>query len=87
MIGHPNGLGTQSAPPAATGEHAIQSNSIVQPLGLTYPEVADLLRVSQRTVRDWVRFHDLPCVRIGRAVRFRPEAVGRWLADREGGAA
>ena len=84
---HPNGPGTQNAPPAATGEHAIDSTPSLRPMGLIYPEIAELLRVSERTVRTWVQAEGLPCVRVGRAVRFRPEAVSAWLAEREDGTA
>ena len=38
-------------------------------------DVARLLGVSPLTIRAWVFQRLLPCVRLGRAVRFRPEDV------------
>lgn len=40
-------------------------------------DVAQLLGVSPLTIRAWVFQRLLPCVRLGRAVRFRPEDVER----------
>lgn len=37
--------------------------------------VAKLLSVSERAVREWTDDGRLPCVRLGRAVRYRPEDV------------
>lgn len=45
-----------------------------QPL-LTVDEVAELLRLSSRTIRRLIADKKLPVVRIGRAVRVRAEAV------------
>lgn len=42
---------------------------------LTAEEVAEILRLSVRTVRRQIASGKLPIVRIGRAVRIRPEAV------------
>jgi excisionase family DNA binding protein len=44
--------------------------SVIGPL-LTTMEVAKLLRVSQRTVQDWIREGALPAVRYGKLVRVR----------------
>jgi len=38
-------------------------------------EVAELLGVSPLTVRAWTFQKFLPCVRLGRAVRYRPEDI------------
>lgn len=79
-----------AAPPSAiSGNGESLSNAILPhpALGMTTAEVAEACRVSQRTVRDWARLHGLPAVRVGRTVRFRPEAVAAWLRSREGGAA
>lgn len=42
---------------------------------LTASEVAELLAVSERWVRDHAREGDIPSVQLGRYVRFRWEAV------------
>ena len=47
---------------------------------LTVQNVADLFQLRPRKVREHVRDHGLPHVRIGRAFRFRREDVDRWLA-------
>ena len=50
---------------------------------LTVNEVAELLKLNQQTVRNWIAAGDLPAVRIGRRVRVRAstieDLVGRRL--------
>ena len=43
------------------------------PQFLTPEEVADLLRVSRRTVYNWLRAGQLPAIRIGKVWRIRRE--------------
>lgn len=52
---------------------------------LTIQEVADLLAVPAKTVRDWrLRGIGPPGIKLGRHVRFRPLDVETWLeAQRE----
>ena len=52
---------------------------------LTLLEVADFLAVSPRTVRRLITRRSIPCFRIGRSVRFSPQAVSRWLEARQEG--
>ena len=52
---------------------------------LTLSEVAALLKLNARTVRRMVAEQRLPCVRIGRQLRFAPVALSRWLQAREEG--
>ena len=42
---------------------------------LTIREVKDLLHVSERTVRRWIRSGALPALKIGRSVRVRREDI------------
>lgn len=50
---------------------------------LTKKEVADLLKCSVRSV-DSLRTNDgLPCVKLGRLVRFSREAVQAWLEEKQ----
>lgn len=49
---------------------------------LTLPEVAEVLRVSPKTVQRLLK-RGLPCIRFGRSVRFEPKAVSRWLDARK----
>jgi len=51
---------------------------------LSTKELAARLDVSADTVRKWVSRDDCPCVRAGRALRFREDAVIAWLEDRGG---
>jgi excisionase family DNA binding protein len=54
-----------------------------QPQFMTVAEVASLLRVHEKTiVRLALRDASMPCVRLGRVVRFEREALMRWLARR-----
>jgi excisionase family DNA binding protein len=51
---------------------------------LTEAEVADLLRVSQRTVRRWRNEGTgPPALRVGRRIRYRRSAVEAWLDRRD----
>ena len=46
---------------------------------LTYKDVAKQLDVSERFVAKLVSLGDLPCVKIGRAVRFNPDKIQEWI--------
>jgi excisionase family DNA binding protein len=57
----------------------------LEPL-LTLRETAAILRVSEKSVRRLVAYQRIPCLRIGRQLRFIPSDVLRWVsARREGG--
>lgn len=49
---------------------------------LTTEEVADLLNVKPATIRKWVHLQEIPVVRLGRAVRFRVDALEDWINER-----
>ena len=61
--------------PAATALHPL----------LTLDQVAIILSVSPKTIRRLLS-RGFPCVRVGRSVRFEPQAVVRWLTARREGA-
>jgi excisionase family DNA binding protein len=44
----------------------------------TIDDVSDYLRVPARLVRYWVRSSDIPHIRLGRQLRFIPDAVRKW---------
>lgn len=44
---------------------------------LTVAEVADLLRLNQQTVRNWIDAGSLPAVRVGRRVRIKRSDLNR----------
>jgi excisionase family DNA binding protein len=50
---------------------------------LTIVEVADHLRLSEKTLRRLIARGRIPCVRIGRQIRFLPGDVFRWLEARK----
>ncbi len=53
---------------------------------LTARELADLLGLSPATVLDWFEAGRLPGFKLGgRAVRFRPSEVERWLEQQRRG--
>lgn len=63
--------------PAAAGE----------PLALTAKEAAERLRLSVRHLRVLVRRGEVAAVKLGRAIRFRPEDLAAFLARRVTGPA
>lgn len=51
---------------------------------MTRAEVAQLLGVEEKTLANWrTRRFGPPGFRVGKAVRYRPEEVDRWLAEQE----
>ena len=48
---------------------------------LTVAEVAELLKLNQQTVRNWIDQGSLPAVRVGRRVRIRRSDLERILAE------
>lgn len=63
---------------------AIAPGDVISPY-LTLAEVSRLLRLNERTIRRMIAARRLPCVRIGRQIRFAPAALSRWLQAREEG--
>ena len=54
---------------------------------LTAGEVAEVLNVPERWVREHTRSGLIPCVQLGRYVRYRRTAVVDWIAEQERGGA
>lgn len=52
---------------------------------LTLSEVAEQLQLSEKTIRRMIAGGRMPCVRIGRQLRFLPGDVFRWLVARKEG--
>ena len=50
---------------------------------LTVAEVAELLKLNQQTVRNWIDQGSLPAVRVGRRVRIRRTDLEQVLAEGE----
>ncbi len=70
-------------PPTLTDNASGSSEGV--PRLLTLAEVARLLRINERTIRRMVGNRRMPCVRLGRQLRFDPQALSRWLRAREEG--
>ena len=49
---------------------------------MTIEEVAEYLRVSERTVYDWAQKGDLPGGKLGTTWRFKREDVENWVDSR-----
>jgi excisionase family DNA binding protein len=48
---------------------------------LTVAEVAEMLKLNQQTVRNWIDQGALPALRVGRRVRIRRSDLERMLAE------
>ena len=48
---------------------------------LTVAEVAELLKLNQQTVRNWIDQGSLPALRVGRRVRIRRSDLNRLLEE------
>lgn len=46
---------------------------------LNVAEFAEAIGLSPKTIRQWVWMRRVPYVRVGRAIRFRPETVNEIL--------
>jgi excisionase family DNA binding protein len=49
---------------------------------LTVQQVAAILQLKPSTIRAYAERGDLPCVRIGGRLRFRPSDVAEWIEQR-----
>ena len=63
-----------------TGPLPLPDGSGMSPL-LTDRQVAEMLAVKPDTVRRWAATGDLPCVRLGRLLRFRAQDINAWVAQ------
>jgi excisionase family DNA binding protein len=61
---------------------ASAGHGLGEPL-LTIREVAEFLHLDEKTVRRWAAQGRIPCVRLGRALRFERGDVFRWVSARK----
>lgn len=47
---------------------------------LSPPEAARALKLSERTLSHFTANGTIPCIRIGRSVRYSPDALRAWIA-------
>lgn len=71
-------LGEAATTRLGGGVHAL-------PALLTIGELSELLKLSEKTIRRMITARRLPCVRLGRQLRFVPGDVFRWLEARKEG--
>jgi len=45
-------------------------------------QVAQWLNLAESTIRKWVHYGFIPCVKVGGSVRFRTEDIEKWLQER-----
>src|ERR1700723_850788 len=52
---------------------------------LNYAGGAQFLGIAEKTLQGWVErgTQDVPYIRLGRLIRFRPASLSRWLESRE----
>lgn len=53
---------------------------------LTACEAAEALAISPRTLWELTKRREIPCVRIGRSVRYAPPELKAWINRQKGGA-
>ena len=46
---------------------------------LTPDEVAEMLQIARKTVVVMAREERIPCIRLGRVLRFDPSEIDRWI--------
>ncbi len=52
---------------------------------LSIRDVSRLLKIKESTLRAWIFQKRIPCIRLGRLVRFRKPELERWLEENIGG--
>ena len=50
---------------------------------LNYTQVAKLLGVKPRTIRDWTSRHKIPHLKIGQSVRYQASEIEDWLESKK----
>ena len=62
--------------------HATQRSDMVQEF-FTVAEIAGLLKLSQRMIRNSIKAKKLKAVRFGRAVRVPADSLSRWMTEED----
>mgnify|MGYP002631865806 CR=1 FL=1 len=65
-------------------QHATMAPQKLAPL-LTARETAELLRVSERTLWTLTDSGSIPCVRVGRSVRYDQQDLETWIRSQKSG--
>jgi excisionase family DNA binding protein len=46
----------------------------------TVKDLSEYLQAKTKTIYDWVHRREIPFVKVGRLVRFRPSEIEKWLS-------
>ncbi|QDU44248.1 Helix-turn-helix domain protein [Symmachiella dynata] len=60
-------------------------SSWAEKLLLTSPEAADAMSISQRTLFSLTKSGEIPCVRVGRSVRYCADDLRNWIERQKQG--
>jgi PTS system nitrogen regulatory IIA component len=60
----------------------MDNNNHTKPEIMTLEEVAEYLRVSERTVYDWAQKGEIPCGKFGTSWRFRRFEIEQWIESK-----
>ena len=69
--------------PPAGGADAPQFSTQCEALLVKAPEAARLLAISQRKLWELTNCGEVPCVRIGAAVRYSPADLAAWIESKK----
>ena len=80
---------SQNGKPASS-KHSNQvvagiTEQAVEPMLLRKQEVARLLQISVRTLEGFTNSGAIPCIRLGRSIRYRLDSVKRAITSMESG--
>jgi excisionase family DNA binding protein len=50
---------------------------------MTLAQVAELLNVKPKTIYDWTHRRRIPCVKLGRLLRFDQDEIERWVKSKK----
>ena len=63
----------------------VRAGRVPGPRLLTVRELAQYLRLHEKTIYELVARRELPSIRLGRRLRFSPDDITRWVSARKEG--
>lgn len=48
---------------------------------MTIEQLSELISVKKKTIYDWTHRGTIPCVKVGRLLRFDPNEIERWIKN------
>jgi excisionase family DNA binding protein len=76
-------MGTQSGISTSSQKRLGPSGDQLFENLITVEELAGVLGIAPKTLRNWVSCRSIPFVRIGRKTRFRKRSIEAWLTRKE----